>query len=222
MIRTIFYPMERAPYVKEERIIIPEDFGFETIEQKQECIMFLHDVFLKNNPLKSILEISTKSLQQEGVNLSAFNLQFYVTSESRTFAVENIYQSSKVFELGGNYRDLLYVSPKEAKKDMRLINSGKVIKYIFESYEYPFDEIEYPAKPIDAFFDYIYMTALMRNRECSEKLFEYDAFGDIEFEPLIGSNCQARAAAKYVGKTRAGEIKKVDDIIKFCVEQKLN
>jgi len=151
-------------------------------------------------------------MQPTGVLLSAFNLQLYVIGEGKSFPVENVYQSSKVFENGKRYRDLLYVSPKEAKMDARLVNSGKVVKYIFESREYAFDEITYPCNPKEAFFNYIYMTALMGNASISDELLNYDAFSDIEFDPTTGVNCQAKAAAEFVGRRRAGVLNKLSDV----------
>ena len=222
--RLVFVPLDYEPYYSVETVNIPDEFKLETSQQKKDCLKYIHEVFHSKHPTKRILEISTKSFQPEGVALSAFNLSYFVVSEGENFPVENVYQSSKFFENGKNYRDLLYVTPKEAKKDVRLTSSGKVIKYIFESYEYPFDEIEYPVEPKDAFFNYLYMLALMKNSELSNMLFRYDAFSDIEFDPAVGVNCQARVAAKYVGMVNSGIIKSVSDvcdIIDCCIKKQI-
>ena len=45
-------------------------------EQKQRSIKSLHEEALKKDGVKNILEISTKSLDQIGIDASAFNLKF--------------------------------------------------------------------------------------------------------------------------------------------------
>jgi len=209
--RLLYFPLECEPYVRVEKVHIPDGYSFDTACQKQECIRYLHNHFHKLYE-GEILEISTKSSQMEGVQLSAFNLCLYVNGEGRAYPVENIYQSSKVFENGRNYRDLLYTTPKDAKKDERLVNSGKVIKYIYEDFKDGFDEVVYLANPKEIFFDYIYMSALIENEQLYKELFKYEAFTDIEFDPVVGTNCQAKTAAKFVGKFRAGIIRKRSDV----------
>lgn len=72
------------------------------------------------NPKKDVtakpLEISTKSEEPLGRKLSAFHLTL------NHYALENVFQSAKVFENGGPYLDLLNVAPREAKHDERLKN----------------------------------------------------------------------------------------------------
>lgn len=59
------------------------------------------------------LEVSTKSTTKLGQEASAFNLKY------NGYHVENIFQSSKIYSKGGPYKDLLLVSPREAKRDIR-------------------------------------------------------------------------------------------------------
>lgn len=53
------------------------------------------------------------------------------TRESKSFSVETAFQGSKVFEKGGPYVDLLNGTSRDAKKDMRLKESGNLIEFLF-------------------------------------------------------------------------------------------
>lgn len=173
-----------------------ESPGISTYEEKQECIKVLHSKFGEKYPQYSLLEISTKSLQDEGVQLSAFNLMKYESSLQRKISVENIYQASKKFSHGGPYIDLLFVTPKEAKKDERISNSGKVTSYIYHGEKFPL-------KPKYLFFDYIYLSALYENLRTAHGIDKYNAFTDIEFDPATGTNCQAATVARIKGMLMA-------------------
>lgn len=138
----------------------------------------------------NILEVSSKSEQDIGIQLSAFFLK-NITGHP----VENLFQSSKVFEHGGPYRDLLTVTPREAKKDERLRTSGKLINFIF-------NQKSFPLEPKSLFYDWLYINVLFsdRNTALREKFFEqqYTAFSDIEFNPEKSFSCQARTLALCV------------------------
>ena len=95
--------------------------------QKQKSIKSLHKAANELGILP-ILEISSKSEENIGVNLSAFNLMIK-TKQSKSFSVETAFQSSKVFEKGGPYIDLLNCTSREAKKDIRLKESGNLIEF---------------------------------------------------------------------------------------------
>lgn len=72
-----------------------------------------------------------------GKELSAFNLK--TIYEGKKISVECAFQGSKVFEKGGPYTDL-YMKPSiEAKKDRRLRESGKLIKFVYKNEEYPLE-----------------------------------------------------------------------------------
>ena len=77
---------------------------------------------------------------------------------------------------------------KEAKKDERHKKSGKLLYFLYEGEKWPL-------QPKTAFYDYIYMKAVLQcfKREEIEKLFFYDWFTDIEFNPKKSINCQARS-----------------------------
>lgn len=143
--------------------------------------------------------------------MSAFFLQKEVPSLGTSLPVENIFQSGKVFEYGGPYLDLMQVTPREAKRDERLRNSGSLIKYTFENQDFPI-------KPRTIFYDYIYINALLENPDIAGIAVSYDAFTDIEFNPQKSLNCQARSAAIFVSLAKA---RLLDEVRNFEHFQKL-
>ena len=122
--RPVFVVYDQKPFYKEEFIEFEYFSGF-AVSQKQKCIESLHQAFLKNNINMKVLEISSKSKQKLGIELSAFNLMIE-TKKGQKYSVESAFQSSKVFENGGPYTDLLLQNSKTAKKDNRLKNSGRL------------------------------------------------------------------------------------------------
>lgn len=195
IIRPVFIPIKRKPFYKQINISFHTS-GLSTFTEKQESIKEIHSKFNEKYPQYSILEISTKSLQELGVQLSAFNLQKYETPIKKRIAVENIYQASKKFDRSGPYIDLFYVTPKEAKLDERISSSGEVIGYIYQGNEFP-------TNPKYAFFDYVYISALYENVQLLSELDKYSAFTDIEFIPDVGTNCQAATVARLKGMLMA-------------------
>jgi hypothetical protein len=125
-----------------------------------------------------------------GVALSAFNLKSETVGKGKELTVETAFQSSKVFERGGPYRDLLHATSREAKKDPRIKESGRLIEFNF------FGE-RWPLEPKTAFYDWIYINILLKNEQFSEQLGSYDAFTDIEFNPKKSINCQAYSVALF-------------------------
>ena len=85
---------------------------------------------------------------------------------------------------------MLEVSPKEAKRDERHKNSGKLMSFCL-------DGEEWGLEPKTLFYDYIYVKALVDNKGKNLDLSEYIWFTDIEFNPNKSINCQARSAAIY-------------------------
>lgn len=167
--------------------------------QKQKSIKSLHESAELAGFLRP-LEISTKSMVPLGVNLSAFNLKAKSITAGRLFTVETLYQSSKVFEKGGPYRDILDGTSKEAKKDSRLLNSGRLIGFNL------FGE-EWPLEPKTAFYDWIYINCLAKNESLGEIIDQYGCFSDIEFNPKKSINCQAYAVALYQSLAFRGLLK---------------
>ncbi len=167
------------------------EFKFYTgfaVSQKQKSISSLHNEISKIYS-GEILEVSSKSPNELGKMLSAFNLK--VKINEKFISLENVFQSSKVFENGGPYVDLLNVSPLEAKKDERLRNSGKIISFNFNGKSYPIE-------PKTLFYDWIYCRALSHYSTYITKLNAYSIFTDIEFNHEKSINCQARALAIFV------------------------
>lgn len=170
------------------------------VSQKQKSILSLHEAAAKRN-LMRILEISSKSAVPLGIRLSAFNL-YLVTQGGRKITVENAFQASKVFQRGGPYLDLLEKTPRDAKKDPRLVSSGDLIRFCLEGEDWPI-------RPVTAFYDWLYLSALGQSPSLAEQLLEFDGFTDIEFNPERSLNCQAASAALFVALSRRGELQSV-------------
>ena len=155
--------------------------GF-AVSQKQKSIASFHVAIREKG--KTPLEISTKSAELLGKKLSAFSLLL----EGRP--LECIFQSSKVFEKGGPYAEILDMLPKDAKRDPRITSSGKLIAFRYKG-------IDWPLEPRTLFYDYIYYHAVREQLSLEElkTLEEYDAFTDIEFNANKSINTQARSIA---------------------------
>ncbi len=166
------------------------------VSQKQKSIKELHHNYKKLYINDNVLEVSSKSEDELGIKLSAFNL-LIKTKDERIFSVESAFQSSKKFELGGPYIDILDKTSKEAKKDPRLKNSGKLIAFEFYKKKWPLE-------PKTLFYDWLYIRALYKNEELSKEILQYDAFTDIEFNPEKSINCQANSAALFVSLSNRG------------------
>lgn len=185
----------------DRRYCICEDTEFEffsgfSMKQKQRCIKSLHQAFARKNADKKILEISGKSETELGVKLSAFHLTIK-TSSGKEVSVESAFQAGKEFERGGPYQDLLYASPRDAKRDERLKNSGGIIAFHF-------DNQMFETEPKTYFYHWLYLNAVHMHTELAEQMLCYDAFTDIEFNPKKSINCQAQAAAVYVSLEKQG------------------
>lgn len=163
--------------------------------QKQKSIASLHRAASERN-VSPILEISSKSEQDLGINLSAFNLLITTKKQKRTFSVESAFQSSKIFQRGGPYTDLLEKTSREAKKDMRLRESGNLLRFAFFN-------TEFSLQPRTLFYDWLYINALHQNEEIASQILKYSGFTDIEFNPNKSINCQAYSAALYVSLSSA-------------------
>lgn len=175
--------------------------GF-SVSQKQKSINEMHESISHMDKNLRVLEVSTKSTNPIGIALSAFNLKFLNENTGKEYPLENIFQSSKVFEHGGPYLDLLNVHPKDAKRDERLKTSGNLVCFNYENTVW---ELE----PKTIFYDWIYIRSLYRNKSLSKKILDFDAFTDIEFNQMKSINCQARSAAIFVSLSKNGELEKV-------------
>lgn len=191
--RSVYRVGSAKDYVDEIEVSFKWYAGF-SASQKQKSIIELHKEYNKIYKEDKVLEISTKSLDELGVKLSAFNLMIN-TNDNKAFSVESAFQSSKKFKLGGPYTDILNLSSIEAKRDERLKNSGELIGFEFYNREWPLE-------PKTIFYDWLYIRAVYKNQKLSKEILEYNAFTDIEFNPKKSLNCQARSAALFVALNR--------------------
>lgn len=168
-----------------------------SVSQKQKSIRSLHNSAQQQLGLSPILEVSSKSLDQGGVDLSAFNLMIKTQKQGREFSVECAYQSSKVFEKGGPFVDLLGVSSLAAKRDPRLIDSGKLVGFSFFGSTWKLE-------PLTSFYDWLYINALKKKADMWETILRYSAFTDIEFNPERSINCQAYSVALFCSLYKRG------------------
>lgn len=205
--RPVFVPKDTPPYYSSVDIDFDFNPGF-SVTQKQRNIKAIHENFNRRTLGKKALEISSKSYQEDGEDLSAFFLKKYVPSRNENFTVECVFQSGKVFENGGPYLDLLDKTSKEAKKDERLRSSGRLTNFVFEG-------LEFPLRPETLFYDYLYLNALLENPDKAQILLNYDGFTDIEFNPEKSRNCQAKSCAAYVALHKLGLLDKVKDYESF-------
>lgn len=193
-IRPVFM-VSNSKYKFIEEINIKFDWysGF-SYEQKRRSLESFHKKIHEKYNNKRILEISTKSFYKIGIDLSAFNLGIY-NNKNDNLSVECVFQSSKVFEHGGPYKELLTMSSKEAKKYPKLKNSGEL-----KWFEY--DGEIWGLEPKTLFYDWIYMKSLYEKKDYMHEVIKYDSFTDIEFNPKRSINCQARSAALFVSLYR--------------------
>ena len=189
--RPVFIPTTDGPALVRTLYVEFRWFPGLAPSQKQKSADSLHAATLELPGVSKVLEVSSKSRESLGVALSAFNLSFTTMKHQRTFSVECAFQGSKVFEHGGPYTDLFNVTPREAKKDARLRSSGRLTGFrLFGD--------DWGLEPQTAFYDWIYINALYKQPGITDKLLEYSAFTDIEFNPERSINCQAYSVALYV------------------------
>ena len=169
-------------HVLEEFFNFDWNLGFAP-SQKKKNVSNLHKAINTKSP-GNVLEISTKSDIELGYNLSAFILKL------NGICLENVFQSSKKYEHGGPYLDLITALPVYAKRDMRHQTSGDLISFVYESNEWKIT-------PKTLFYDFIYIKAVFESIQLTQlnELKNYKWFTDIEFNPKVSINCQARTVA---------------------------
>lgn len=187
--RPVFVAIDSAPFYKQVNVEFTYFSGF-AVSQKQKSITSLHESAKKKEPKLNPLEISTKSTELLGINLSAFNLKYI--RNGNEYSIESIFQGSKVFACGGPYTDIYNKEPKDAKRDDRLGTSGRIIHFSLEG-------VMFSNEPKDYFYNWIYSSALYSHPDMLKKLVAYNAFTDIEFNPEKSINCQARTVAIVCG-----------------------
>lgn len=163
------------------------------ITQKQKSIDSLHRSAEKQG-FYPILEISSKSKSKIGIQLSAFNLELKIVDDIVT-TVESTYQGSKIFKNGGPFTDIYKKNSGEAKKDDRLYHSGDLVGFELNG-------IKWDLYPDTAFYDWIYINALVQNQELADEMIKFKTFTDIEYNPQKQVSCQSRSAAYFASITK--------------------
>jgi hypothetical protein len=192
--RPVFVPGNPDLGLVQEAQVQFEWFPGFAASQKQKSIRSLHDAAATTIGAGPYLEISSKSLEHLGTQLSAFRLLVEGFSE-HPIPVENAFQGSKVFASGGPYRDLYHVSPLDAKRDPRIRAPEPVVSFS------PPGSV-WPNTPTTAFYDWVYIKALTDVPEVLQRIDRYTGFTDIEFNPAKSLNCQARSCALAVALRR--------------------
>ncbi len=186
--RPVFLPVFEGRRLVQERVFdFPWASGFAEV-QKKKNIVALHSAANKHG-IENILEISSKSAEKLGKRLSAFSLKVPVGAEKHP--LESVYQGSKVFEKGGPFPEIFDMTPREAKRFIRDKDRGMLIRF-------ELDGKRFPLSPKNAFYDWLYIRALVEHADWISRNVRYDAFTDIEFNPAKQVNCQARAFAEYL------------------------
>lgn len=198
--RPIFVPTPHSPkLVREIYFELKWNPGFAPV-QKGKNIKALHAAAAAAG-FAPLLEISTKSENKRGQHMSAFHMTVPTKAYGK-IKLELAFQGSKVFENGGPFTDLYRKGEKEigeAKRDPRLRESGALIGFSFEGFDFPLE-------PKSVFYDWLYCSFLFEYRDWARKLYDYAGFTDIEFNPHRSINCQARSAALFLSLMERGEL----------------
>lgn len=192
--RPIFVPDPNGSLVIERNIEF-EWFPGQAPARKQLNIQSLHTAARSQYECDT-LEISTKSLDQLGVSLSAFRLTIQNPEYDRPLLLEAAYQGSKILAETGHLTHLYeYQSGGEIKNYLNSRSEEQLLGFKYAGHEWPLT-------PQTAFYDWLYVTAVHQSLhaepEAKEQLSHFDAFSDIEYNPQRALNCQARACALYV------------------------
>jgi len=193
--RPAFFPLLSVVGVDDTRTF---EFAWSpglSFTQKQRNVSALHASIWRNFPVCKILEVSSKSTEQLGVCLSAFNLSF--PTDDDFMPVETAFQASKVFEKAGPFPELYGKDPRLVRDYVRNLNAGKLIGF-------EIDGDRWELYPTRVFYDWFYIRALSRNPKLSAAACKYDCFTDIEFNPQKSLNCQAYAVALYLSMRHVG------------------
>lgn len=196
--RPVFVPsVTGSQLVQEVAIRFPWHPGLAP-SQKKKNVVELHQAALARG-LCPLLEISSKSELEVGQKLSAFHLK--IEAEGETTTVECAFQGSKVFENGGPFPDLFKKTSKEAKRDARIKESGRLIGFTFEGKDFPIS-------PTTLFYDWLYFRALYPHRDWIARRDEWAGYTDIEFNPERSINCQARSFAVFISLMKRNVLEK--------------
>ena len=205
--RPVFLPLYHGPRLVEERIFsIKWAPGFSET-QKRKNIHSLHSQ-ARLHGIRRVLEISSKSDTRVGKRLSAFSLKIHL--EEGTFPLESVYQGSKVFQQSGPFTQIFEMAPRDAKKYIRSLECGTLTEFRLSGQSYPLS-------PKNAFYDWLYIRSIRDHADWIEKNVDYDAFTDIEFNPIKQVNCQARAFSEYLSLMKRGILNAAADDFDYFV-----
>lgn len=196
--RPVFLPTEEGPLlVKEWQVDFPWASGFAEV-QKKKNVRALHDAAHEAG-IDDVLEISSKSDIEVGRRLSAFSLKVKV--DGGMFPLESLYQGAKVFRDAGPFPEIMDLSPRESKHFIRENARGDLIGFhLFGK--------DFPLSPKNAFYDWLYIRALVAHSDWIREKMTFSAFTDIEFNPQKQVNCQARAFAEYISLQKRSMLEK--------------
>jgi len=195
--RPVFRIFDKPPYFIEEEIEFKYHSGFAEVQIKK-SIASLHESYLHKHPNSKVLEVSTKSKDDLGKRLSAFNLMIR-SKKNIKYSVESAFQSSKVFEKGGPYKELLKMTSKEAKQYPKLKESGKLKHFSYNGKKFELT-------PTTSFYDWLYINTMSLYPELINKAEKYEAFTDIVFNPKKSLNCQAKSLAILVSLSKLNKL----------------
>lgn len=198
--RPVFITAPDHPNFVEVKLVEFTWYAGMSASQKQKSIDSLHSEIVA--PSGEILEVSSKSREELGVLLSAFNLSFVHAKYPNSICIESAFQGSKVFEHGGPLHHLYAMDARESKRTVREESLGSILEFNFFGQAWP-------TRPYTLFYDWIYMQALHRNKKLASQLLSRSHFTDIEFNPKKSINCQAYSAALYVSLSQRGILEEV-------------
>ncbi len=195
--RPLFLPSTSPDRLVDEILISFEWHKGMAPSQKIKNVKEMHKE-IKGKSLGPTLEVSTKSSDSLGISLSAFNLHLYLEGKGNSYSLESIFQSSKVFEGGGPFAELLGKDGRDIKKSDLIKDSGRLIKFKSPNGD------EWPLSPQTAFYDWIYLNAVNASNIFPQDICDFNSFTDIEFNPKKSINCQARSCALFVSLRKKG------------------
>ncbi|MCL6608944.1 MAG: hypothetical protein K6T74_12725 [Geminicoccaceae bacterium] len=198
--RPVFLPPAAAPWRIREVVVTFDWHPGLSRSQKQKSIEALHAAARRDLGVQRPLEISSASPGSLGRAVSAFFLEVEAPDGSLS-TVESVFQGSKVFGPGeGPFTDLYGRPGREARSDPRLVDPATGERKKPVAFRYGADD--WPVESQTAFYDWLYVRALLRRSDLADQLAGYDAFTDIAFNPARSLNCQARAAAVFLASLR--------------------
>ena len=198
--RPLYIPIEEPPFFKVQSIAFKWFPGY-SVTQKQKSIESLHqNACSQIEPIENPLEISSKSTEQLGHQLSAFHLPAYSKEEryqDPPCSLETMFQTSKVFGEDVHCIDLLGNDHRAVRKQIRERENQGLKCFRLEDVDWPLD-------PRGAFYNFIYLRSFNERKDLHADILRHDGFTDIEFNPRKSINCQAEAVSVFVGLSEAG------------------